>query len=98
MIEKKDKIDKTDTILKRIHDANFYVLRDKTGIALNVAYTIGGLEWTTDNLGRKLWGKEGTYYELFKPSKEILRQTSFRAKCEKRWVDKANAMLYEQRG
>jgi hypothetical protein len=95
MTEKKDR---TEMVLKRISDANFYVLRDSKGIALNVAYTEGGLEWTTDNLGRKLWGKEGTYVEIFKPTKEVLFQTSFKAKCEKRWVDKANAMLYEQRG
>lgn len=89
--------DNSLNVLKRIHDANFVVLRDRYGIALNVSYTIDGLRWTTDNRGRNLFQMKGTYTELFKPSIELLKERSFKSKCEKRWVDKANVMLYEQR-
>ena len=37
------------------------------------------------------------FHKDFKPDLNIIREKSFRSKCEKRWVDKANSMLYEQR-
>lgn len=89
--------DNSLNVLRRIHDSNFFVLRDRNGIALNVSYTIDGLRWTTDNRGRALFGLRGNYVEPFKPDITLLRERSFKSKCEKRWVDKANSMLYEQR-
>lgn len=91
------KEDNSTRVLQRIYDASFKVLRDKNHIPLNVSYTEDGLKVTTDNLGRKLYGKPGTYVETFRPDPKILQEKSFRSKCEKRWTDKANSMLYEQR-
>ena len=87
----------TDNLIKRIIEGNFWCLRDKQGNCLNVAYTKEGLEWTTDNVGRYLYGKEGTYAKKFIPKKEILLGRGYKTKCEKRACDKANAMMYEQR-
>lgn len=91
------KEDNSIKVLQRISTAGFKVLRDKNNIPLNVSYTEDGLKFTTDNFGRKLYGKGGVYVEDFKPDPKILREKSFRSKCEKRWIDKANSMLYEQR-
>ena len=87
----------SENVLKRIYEKEFKVLRDKNGIALNVSYSDDGLRWTLDSKGRNLFYRDGNYVETFKPEYAILRQNSFMSKCEKRWVDKANALLYEQR-
>jgi len=91
------KQDNSENVLARIYEKNFRVLRDKDGIALNVSYSDDGLRWTVDSKGNNLYFKKGNYVEDFRPKQEILRQKSFMSKCEKRWVDKANALLYEQR-
>lgn len=95
MIAKKQ--DNSENVLKRIYEKNFKVLRDPKGIALNVSYTEDGLKWTVDSKGKNLYFTEGNYVENFKPPIALLKENSFRSKCEKRWVDKANSMLYEQR-
>lgn len=95
MIAKKQ--DNSENVLKRIYEKRFKVLRDPRGIALNVSYTDDGLKWTTDSKGKNLYFTEGNYVEDFKPDLKVIRENSFRSKCEKRWVDKANSMLYEQR-
>lgn len=87
----------SENVLKRIHEKEFKVLRDKNGIALNVSYSDDGLKWTIDSKGKNLFYQKGNYVETFKPQYEILKENSFMSKCEKRWVDKANALLYEQR-
>ena len=97
MISNNKKQDNSENVLKRIYEKNFKVLRDKDGIALNVSYSEEGLKWTLDSKGNNLFFKKGNYVEDFKPKTEILRQHSFMSKCEKRWVDKANALMYEQR-
>jgi hypothetical protein len=95
MITKKQ--DNSENVLKRIYEKRFKVLRDPQGIALNVSYTDDGLKWTTDSKGKNLYFTKGNYVEDFKPDLNIIREKSFRSKCEKRWIDKANSMLYEQR-
>ncbi len=41
-----------------VEDKNMWCLRDRrTGTVLNVSYTIDGLKWTTDNLGRLIYFK-----------------------------------------
>lgn len=95
MIAKKQ--DNSENVLKRIYEKGFKVLRDPNGIALNVSYTDDGLKWTTDSKGKNLYFTDGNYVEDFKPDLNVIRQKSFRSKCEKRWIDKANSMLYEQR-
>ncbi len=95
MIAKKQ--DNSENVLKRIYEKGFKVLRDPNGIALNVSYTDDGLKWTTDSKGKNLYFTDGNYVEDFKPDLNVIREKSFRTKCEKRWIDKANSMLYEQR-
>jgi len=93
----KKRQDNSENVLKRITENKFKVLRDRHGVALNVSYSHDGLKWTIDAKGRNLYYQDGNYVEDFRPSYRILKQNSFMSKCEKRWVDKANAMLYEQR-
>lgn len=87
----------SENVLQRIYEKNFKVLRNANGIALNVSYTDDGLKWTFDQKGNNLYFQEGNYVETFKPDPKVLNNLSFKSKCEKRWVDKANSMLYEQR-
>ena len=89
--------DNSINVMQRIYEKEFKVLRNNDGIALNVSYTEDGLKWTFDSKGKNLYFTEGNYVETFKPSPKLLKEKSFKSKCEKRWVDKANSLLYEQR-
>lgn len=90
--------DKSLEVLDRIYKNKFKVLRDPKGLPLNVSYTEDGLKYTLDNKGNYVYNKNGNYVEDFKPCPKLLsKNNDKRAKFEKRWVDKANAMLYQQR-
>jgi hypothetical protein len=94
---KEQRINNTDNLIKRIISGKFWCLRDERGNCLNVAYTKGGLEWTTDDKGHYVYYNEGMVTEPFIPKKEILLSRGYKSKCEKKACDKANAMMYEQR-
>jgi len=89
--------DNSVNVMQRIYEKDFKVLRNANGVALNVSYTEDGLKWTYDSKGKNLYFAKGNYVEPFKPSLNLLKERSFKSKCEKRWVDKANSLLYEQR-
>lgn len=89
--------DNSKHVLDRINKANLVVLVDEKNIPLNVSFTEDGLKFTYDSKGRNLYDLPTTKVLPFKPDPDILKEKSFRAKCLKRWVDKGNALLYEQR-
>lgn len=65
-----------ESTIQTVEDKNMWCLRDKrTGTVLNVSYTIDGLKWTTDNLGRLIYFKSariGTQYNSdYEPSKLV---------------------------
>lgn len=84
-------------VLDRIYKENFVVLEDSKGIPLNVSFTEDGLKWTYDSKGRNMYYRSDTRVRPFRPDPKVLNELSFLSKCTKRWIDKANALLYLQR-
>ena len=89
--------DNSQEVLNRIASNNFKALIDNKGIPLNVSYTEDGLKFTVDAKGKNLYFAKHTKVIDFKPTKELVQETSFKSKCYKRWIDKANSMCYDQR-
>ena len=90
--------DNSVNVMQRIYEKDFKdLLRNANGVALNVSYILKMVLSGHMILKVKFIFCKGNYVEPFKPSLNLLKERSFKSKCEKRWVDKANSLLYEQR-